>query len=470
MVLKQRQWAIVQAALLYMNVTLHGGSDSDVWDGDDGPEPTSEEIDKVVEALSGFIEAKKCDDWHMRLDPLRKHLITIEPISDRAKRAMREPAFHALFSAVHASHTTIREDGYGLSYSLLAQFADAAFHMLRRQKHTVQVTEDVQALLDKADNTDMPWCSPCGSYHMVPKDLTHHAILKCRAEPPAKPEERTLFQVSVGFEGDTHRRFSPHSSAARNYFSVVPTHLGGWGRQGTDLIVPNEDAPSFIARLREEFIVKVDEREPEFHVRMQDEDGYCRFVPCTQQARQTFNAKRPHTGEGWLMHGDSILIPSNRLGDVRAFIAELRDGGFVIKVEGVEPTPEPQAVTRSGVGRFEGAVAGFVFKSLVIGDPSPTLLSNQLEVRLTDVCMPYELYRATFDAKTLPHIAATYAGKEYVLRSPRVVGVGVAVYAQDMIVTTELLLVAAVETEEPPLSQHELRKLRKMLIGIKEKS
>lgn len=29
---------------------------------------------------------------------------------------------------------------------------------------------------------DIPWCEPCGSYHVVPKDAEHKALLQCQAE------------------------------------------------------------------------------------------------------------------------------------------------------------------------------------------------------------------------------------------------------------------------------------------------
>lgn len=147
-------------------------------------------------------------------------------------------------------------------------------------------------------------------------------------------EERTLFQVSVAVEGDTHRRFKPHSKAAREYFGKIAAQASGWRRQLQDLIVPEDEAPTFAARLREEkFVVKVDEREPKFHVRVSDEGEYIRFNPCTQAARERFHTYR---ALGWNMEGEAILIPSNLRIEVEKFVLRI-----VSEIGNIVRDPEP---------------------------------------------------------------------------------------------------------------------------------
>lgn len=34
------------------------------------------------------------------------------------------------------------------------------------------------------DGESMPWCEPCQSWHMKPRDKEHHAALQCRAMWP----------------------------------------------------------------------------------------------------------------------------------------------------------------------------------------------------------------------------------------------------------------------------------------------
>lgn len=52
----------------------------------------------------------------------------------------------------------------------------SALHGMMAARHKEAVRKH------RLNNTPMPWCEPCGSYHAEPRDAAMHASLKCKAE------------------------------------------------------------------------------------------------------------------------------------------------------------------------------------------------------------------------------------------------------------------------------------------------
>jgi len=44
-----------------------------------------------------------------------------------------------------------------------------------------QDIRNLRAARDALDEAEMPWCEPCQSYHVTPRDTEHKTLLKCRA-------------------------------------------------------------------------------------------------------------------------------------------------------------------------------------------------------------------------------------------------------------------------------------------------
>jgi hypothetical protein len=64
-------------------------------------------------------------------------------------------------------------------HDLVAQLFDAQMTKLTDDRMVKLIDE--RAAARAYGPRDMPWCEPCGSYHVEPRDEAHKAELQCRA-------------------------------------------------------------------------------------------------------------------------------------------------------------------------------------------------------------------------------------------------------------------------------------------------
>jgi len=86
---------------------------------------------------------------------------------------------------------------------------------------------------DKSDvsSQGVPWCEPCGSYHVTPKDAAHKAMLKCVASVSSQGGEQELLPCPCAWCGVTPEDDSDDGdglNAVKCVTSICPVRSHGW--------------------------------------------------------------------------------------------------------------------------------------------------------------------------------------------------------------------------------------------------